>query len=131
MTAMNNFFWLFFSLFIFKKEIELLTTTFFAVQNDLILKHHFLICLIAFKNLNIIFNIFILIFFINNFNMLRLNNWFNFIRIVEKFYIQWSTITFLITEKIDAFIVVEKCQLKLNNFALNSIEKYDDEAKFL
>ena len=31
----------------------------------------------------------------------------------------------------NAFIVVEKRRLKLNNFPLNSIEKYDDETKFL
>ena len=38
---------------------------------------------------------------------------------------------FLIVKKINAFIIVEKYQLKLNNFALNLIEKYDDEAKSL
>ena len=81
------FFWLFLSLFIFEKEIELLTITFSAVQNDLILKHYFLTCLTAFKNSNIIFRMFVLIFFMKNLDVLRLNNWFNFIRIVEKFHI--------------------------------------------
>ena len=64
------FFWLFLSLLIFKKEIELSTTTLSAIQNDLISKHHFLIYLIAFKNSDIIFRMFVLIFFIKNFNVL-------------------------------------------------------------
>ena len=81
------FFWLFLSLLIFEEEIEFSTTTFFAAQNNLILKHHFSICLIAFKNSNIIFKMFVLIFFMKNFDVLRLNNWFNFIRIAEKFHI--------------------------------------------
>ena len=80
-------FWLFFSLFVFEKKIELSTTTFSVIQNDLILKYHLSICLIAFKNSDIIFKMFVLIFFIKNLNILRLNNWFNFIHIAEKFYI--------------------------------------------
>ena len=124
-------FWLFFSLLVFEEKIELSTITFFVIQNDLISKYHFSIYLIAFRNSNIIFKIFVLIFFIKNFDILRLNSWFNFIRIVEKFYIQWSTITFSIAKKIDAFIVVEKRQSKLNNFALNSTERYDDETRSL
>ena len=125
------FFWLLFSMFIFEKEIELSTTTLFIIQNNLILKHYLLICLIAFRNSNIIFRMFVLIFFIKNLDVLRLNNWFNFICIVEKFHIWWSTITFSIAKKIDVFIVVEKCWLKLNNFALNLIERYNSEARFL
>ena len=125
------FFWFFFSLFIFKKEIKRSTTTSSAVQNDLISKHHFLIYLIMFRNSNIIFKVFIWTFFMNDLDVLWLNNWFNFIRIVEKFHIQRSTITFLIAKKIDVFIVIEKRQSKLNNFALNSTEKYDDETKSL
>ena len=125
------FFWFLFSLFVFEKEIKRSAATFSAAQNDLILKHHFLTCLIAFKNSDIVFKMFALIFFMNDLDVLRLNNWFNFIRIVEKFHIQRSTIAFSIAEKIDAFIVVEKCRLKLNNFALNSIERYDDEARSL
>ena len=74
---------------------------------------------------------FILIFFMNNLDVLRLNNWFNFIRIVEKFHIRQSTITFSIAEKINVFIIIEKHWLKLNNSALNSTEKYNDETKFL
>ena len=66
-----------------------------------------------------------------SFNILRLNNYFNFIHIIEKFHIQQLIIMFSIAKKIDAFIVVEKRRLKLNNFALNLIEKYDDETKFL
>ena len=38
---------------------------------------------------------------------------------------------FLTAEKINVFIVIEKRQLKLNNSALNSTEKYNNEAKFL
>ena len=74
---------------------------------------------------------FALIFFMKNFDVLRLNNWFNFIRIVDEFHIQRSTIASSIAKKIDAFIVIEKRRSKLNNFALNSTEKYDDEARFL
>ena len=74
---------------------------------------------------------FTLIFFIKDFDVLRLNNWFNFIRIIEKFYIWQSIITFSIAEKIDVFIVIKKRWLKLNNFALNLIERYDDEIRFL
>ena len=81
------FFWLFFSLFIFEKKIKLSTITLSVIQNDLILKHHFSTYLIAFRNLNIIFKIFILTFFMKNLDVLRLNNWFNFIRIIEKFHI--------------------------------------------
>ena len=125
------FFWLFISLFIFEEKIELSTTTLSIIQNDLILKFYFSTCLIAFRNSNIIFKMFVLIFFMKSLDVLRLNNWFNFIRIVEKFHIWWSTITFLIAEKIDVFIVIKKRQLKLNNFALNLIEKYDDETKSL
>ena len=125
------FFWLFLSLLVFEKEIEFSTTTLSAAQNDLILKHHFSICLIAFRNSNIIFKMFVLIFFIKNLDILLLNNWFNFIRIIEKFYIRRSTITFLIAKKINVFIVIEKRWSKLNNFALNSTEKYDGEAKSL
>ena len=102
-------FWLFFSLFVFEKEIELSTTTLSVIQNDLISKHHFSTYLTAFRNSNIIFKMFALIFFMKNLDVLRLNNWFNFIRIVEKFYIQRSTITFSIAKKNDAFIIVEKC----------------------
>ena len=80
-------FWLFLSLFVFEEEIEFSATTLFAAQNDLILKHHFLIYLIVFRNSNIIFKMFILIFFMKNLNVLWLNNWFNFIRIAEKFHI--------------------------------------------
>ena len=125
------FFWLFLSLFIFEKEIKFLTTTFSAIQDNLILKYYFLICLITFRNLNIIFKIFVLIFFIKNFNILRVNNWFNFICIIKKFHIRRLTITFSIAKKINVFIVIEKYYLKLNNFALNLIERYDDEAKSL
>ena len=56
-------FWLFFSLFVFEKEIKLSATTFFITQNNLISKHHFSICLIVFRNSNIIFKAFVLIFF--------------------------------------------------------------------
>ena len=125
------FFWLFFSLFVFEKEIKLSTTTLFIIQNDLISKYHLLTCLIAFKNSNIIFKMFILIFFMKNFDVLQLNNWFNFICIVEKFYTRRSTITFSIAEKVDVFIIIKKRRSKLNNFALNSTERYDDEARSL
>ena len=125
------FFWLFLSLFVFEKEIEFSAITFSAAQNDLISKHHFSTCLIAFRNSDIIFRMFALIFFMKNLDVLRLNNWFNFIRIVDKFHIRRSTITFSIAKKVDVFIVVEKRWSKLNNSALNSIERYDDEARFL
>ena len=125
------FFWFSFSLLVFEEEIKRLTITSSAAQNDLISKHHFSICLITFRNSNIIFKMFALIFSINDFDVLRLNNWFNFIRIIRKFYIRQSTTTFSIIKKIDAFIVVEKCRLKLNTSTLNSIEKYDDEARSL
>ena len=81
------FFWLFLSLFVFEEEIEFSATTLFAVQNDLISKHHFSTYLIVFRNSDIIFKMFALIFFMKNFDVLRLNNWFNFIRIIEKFHI--------------------------------------------
>ena len=103
------FFWLFFSLFVFEKKIELSAITLSVIQNDLISKHHFSTCLIAFRNSNIIFKMFALIFFIKNLDVLRLNNWFNFIRIAEKFHIRQSIITFSIIKKINVFIVVEKC----------------------
>ena len=125
------FFWFFFFLLVFEEEIGRLTTTLFTIQNNMISKHHFSICLIAFKNLNIIFKMFALIFFMNNLDVLRLNNWFNFICIIEKFYIRRSTIAFSIAKKIDVFIVIKKCQSKLNNSALNWIEKYDNETKSL
>ena len=125
------FFWLSLSLLVFKKEIEFSATTLFATQNDLISKYHFSVCLIAFKNSNIIFKMFALIFFMKSLNILRLNNWFNFIRITEKFYIRRSTITFSIAEKIDVFIIIKKRWSKLNNFALNSTERYDGETRFL
>ena len=125
------FFWFLFSLFAFEKEIERSATTSSAIQNDLISKHYFSAYLIAFKNSDIIFKMFVLIFFINDFDVLRLNNWFNFIHIVEKFHIRRSTIAFSIVKKIDAFIVVKKHWLKLNNFALNSTERYNGETKFL
>ena len=94
------FFWLFISLLIFKEEIKLLTTTLFIIQNNLISKHHFSTCLIAFRNSNIIFKMFVLIFFMKNLDVLRLNNWFNFICIVEKFHIQRSTITFWLQKRL-------------------------------
>ena len=125
------FFWLFFSLLVFEEEIKLSTTTLFIIQNDLILKHHLSTYLIAFRNSDIIFKMFVLIFFIKNLDVLRLNNWFNFIRIVEKFHTRRSIIMFSIAKKIDVFIVVEKRRLKLNNFALNSIEKYDNKTRSL
>ena len=119
------FFWLLLSLLVFKKEIKLSATTLSAAQNDLISKHHFLTCLIVFKNSDIIFRMFVLIFFIKNLDVLRLNNWFNFIRIAEKFHIRRSIIALSIAEKIDAFIIIKKRRSKLNNFALNSTERYD------
>ena len=124
-------FWLFLSLLVFEEEIEFSTTTLSAAQNNLISKHHFSTCLTAFRNSDIIFKVFALIFFMKNLDVLRLNNWFNFIRIIEKFYTRRSTITSSIAKKIDAFIVVEKRRSKLNNFALNSTEKYDGEARSL
>ena len=74
---------------------------------------------------------FVLIFFMKSLDVLRLNNWFDFIRIVEKFYIRRSTMTFSIIKKIDVFIVIKKRRSKLNNFMLNSTEKYNDETRFL
>ena len=68
------FFWLLLSLFVFEEKIEFSAITFFAIQNDLISKHHFLIYLIAFKNSDIIFKMFALIFFMKNLDVLRLNN---------------------------------------------------------
>ena len=124
-------FWLSLSLFIFEKEIEFSATTLFAIQNNLISKHHFSTYLIAFRNSDIIFRMFALIFFMKSFDVLWLNNWFNFIRIVEKFHIRRSTITFSIAKKIDVFIIIKKCRSKLNNFVLNSTERYDDETKSL
>ena len=125
------FFWLFLSLLASEEEIELSTITLSAVQNDLISKHHLSACLTAFRNSNIIFKMFALTFFIKNLDVLRLNNWFNFIRTVDEFHIRRSIITSSIAEKIDVFIVVEKRRSKLNNFALNSIERYDGEARSL
>ena len=67
-------FWLSFSLLVFEEEIKLSAATLSAAQNNLISKHHLLICLIAFRNSNIIFKMFALIFFMNDLNVLRLNN---------------------------------------------------------
>ena len=68
------FFWLFLFLLAFEEKIKFSTTTLSAIQNDLILKHHLSACLIAFRNSNIIFKVFVLIFFMKSLNVLWLNN---------------------------------------------------------
>ena len=91
---------------VFDKTFDLISAiTIFAIQNELISKHNFFACLIIFKNLNIIFKIFVRIFFTNDFKVFRLSNWFNFIRIVEKFHNRRSTMTSSIAKKIDVSIV--------------------------
>ena len=85
------------------------TIAIFAAQNELISKHNFFAFLIIFRNSNIIFRIFVRIFFTNDFEVFWLNNWFNFIRIVEKFHNRRLIMTSSIAEKINVFIVARNC----------------------
>ena len=128
----ERFFDLIFVWLVFDEALDSVSAvTIFATQNELISKHNFFAFLIIFRNLNIIFRVFARIFFTNDLEVFRLSNWFNFIRIVEKFHNRRSTMTSSIAEKIDVFIVAKNRRLKLNSSALNSIERYKNEARFL
>ena len=96
--------------FVFDEALNSVSAvTIFAAQNELISKHNFFTFLIIFRNLNIVFRMFARIFFTNDLEIFRLSNWFNFIRIVEKFHNRRLTMTSSIAKKINIFIVARNC----------------------